>query len=271
MRNIKRGLQYTVLGLLAFIALYPLFFMFLTSFKNNADFYGNFWGLPSALRLKNYSYIASKVFTWLKNSAIYSGLNVVSVIIVTSLAGYAFARFDVKYKEIIFSALLILMMMPGILLVVPMYAMVSKLGGTNRIWALVLPWTSVEIPLGTMILRRFFESQPRDLFEAAKIDGANEFKIFTFIAFPLAKPAITTVAILDLLFTMNDVIWPLLVITKNDLKPVATGVIAFQGATGAITWGHVFAIYSLTSIPFIVIFAFLARSFVEAIISGAIK
>jgi len=166
---------------------------------------------------------------------------------------------------------MLLLMMPGILLLVPMYVIIAHWGGVNKIWGLVLPWTAVEIPMATMILRSFFDSIPKEMFEAAVIDGAGEFRIFRSIAVPLAKPAITTVIILDLLFTINDVLWPLLIISKGELKPISTGVIAFQGASGAITWGHVFAIYCLCSIPFLIIFAFLARNFVEAIVSGAIK
>lgn len=270
-RKIGKIFQYFILSLLALIALYPLFFMFMTSFKDNAEFYGNFWGLPSQLRWSNYKDVAPNVVIWLKNTAIYSGLNMLLVVIVSSCSAFAFARFRVKHKELIYSLFMILLMMPGILLLVPMYVNVSHWGGANKIWGLILPWTAVEIPLATMILRSFFESIPKELFESAVIDGAGEFKIFRSIAAPLAKPAITTVIILDLLFTMNDLLWPLLIISKGNLKPISTGVIAYQGAQGAITWGHVFAIYSLCSLPFLIIFAFLARNFVEAIVSGAIK
>jgi len=260
-----------LLSIFAVISLYPIFFIFITSFKNNTEFYGNFWGFPSKLRWSNYSQIAGNVLTWLKNSGIYSLLNVLLDLTIASLAAYAFVRYNFKYKEIVFYLIIGLLMMPGILLVVPMFVEVTKWHGINNIWALILPWTASDVPLGVIILRRFFQSEPIELFESAEIDGASEFRIFTQIAIPLAKPALTTVAILDILFTVNDFVWPMLIMTNNSDKPLAVGILQYTGATGSLTWGNIFAAYSLAMIPMIVVFALVARNFVNAITEGAIK
>ncbi|MCW1306194.1 MAG: carbohydrate ABC transporter permease [Candidatus Parvarchaeota archaeon] len=209
---------------------------------------------------------------WIKNSGIYSTLNVLLDLAVTSTAGWAFARYNFKFKEFIFYSIIIFMMIPGILLVVPMYVEVVNLNGINNIWALVLPWTAADAPIGILILRRFFQTQPLELFEAAKVDGASEFRVFFQIAIPLAKPALTTVAILDIIFTINDFIWPMLIMTKSSLQPLAVGMLSYSpGSGGSIGWGSVFAAYTLASIPMLIFFALFARQFVEAITEGAIK
>jgi len=273
---IKKRLSFiiviSILSIFAVITLYPLFFVFVSSFKNNAEFYSSFFGFPSKLRWNNYVQIASSVLTWLKNSGIYSSLNVLLDLTIASLAGYAFARFNFKYKEFFFMLVIMLMMMPGVLLVIPMYVEVVNWHGLNTIWALILPWTASDVPLGVFILRRFFQTQPMELFEAAKVDGASEFRIFTQIAIPLAAPALTIVAILDILFTLNDFLWPLLIMTKNSTEPLAVGMMNYSGSSGGvITWGNIFAAYALAMIPMIIVFALFARNFVNAITEGAIK
>jgi ABC-type glycerol-3-phosphate transport system permease component len=270
-RSIAIAVQVALLVAFAVIELYPLVFMFIASFKNNRDFYSNFWGLPSKLRWSNYAFVASDVVAWLRNTLIYSSVNVIVVLTVTSLSGYAFARFEFRFKGLMFSAILVLLMMPGILLVVPMYVMVSKWGLQDSIFSLVLPWTAVEIPIGTLILRRFFETQPLSLFEAGVLDGASELLLFRRIALPLATPALATMAILDVYFTANDLIWPLLVMKSNDRLPVAVGVLSYMGASGAVSWGDVFSVYTLASLPLILIFAFLGKSFADALTQGAIR
>ena len=273
---LKKKLSFIIitltLSVFAIMTLYPMFFVFVTSFKNNTEFYSNFFWFPSKLRWANYAQIAASVLTWLKNSGIYSTLNVLLDLAIASLAGYAFARFNFKYKELFFSLIIMLMMMPGVLLVVPMYVEVIDWHGINTMWALILPWTAADAPLGVFILRRFFQTQPMELFEAAKVDGASEFRIFTQIAIPLARPALTIVAILDILFTLNDFLWPLLIMTKRSTEPLAIGIMNYSASSGGvITWGNVFAAYALAMIPMIIVFVLFARNFVTAITAGAVK
>ncbi len=262
-----------VLSVLAIITLYPLFFTVLTSFKTNTEFYSNFWGLPARLLWSNYSLVFNTIIgIYAKNSLIYSVLALFLDLLVTSLAGYAFARYQIKYKELLFYLVLIFMMIPGILLLVPLYVEITSLHGLNSIWALVLPWTAGSIPIGTFILRRFFQSESVELFEAAKMDGASEFRIFFQIALPLARPALAIIAILNFLGTMNDFIWPMLIMTKPLDQPLAVGLLNYSGGSGGVlTWGNVFAAYVLAIIPMAIFFAIFARQFVEAITEGAIK
>ncbi len=272
-KKIKFIIITIILFVFAIMTVYPIIFVILTSFKNNTEFYSDFWGLPTRLLWSNYSLVFSTIIgIYAKNSLIYSGLNLLLDLSIASMAGYAFARYKIRYKELLFYLILVFMMVPGILLLVPMYVEVANLHGLNNIWGLILPWTASDLPLGTFILRRFFQTESIELFEAAKVDGASEFRIFFQIALPLAKPALTIVAILDVLFTMNDFLWPLLIMTKPATQPLAVGLLNYSGGSGGVlTWGNVFAAYVLAMIPLAILFAIFSRQFVEALTEGAIK
>ncbi|MCW1300673.1 MAG: carbohydrate ABC transporter permease [Candidatus Parvarchaeota archaeon] len=259
-----------VLGIFALISLYPLFFTFITSFKNNTEFYANFFGFPSKLRWDNYLPVIGSVLLWLKNSAIYSGITVILVLIVTSLAGYAFARFDFKMKNILFYLMLSTMMLPGILMLPALYIEIVKFNWNNTIWALIFPWTTGSIPADVFILRRFFASESVEVFEAAKIDGASELRILVSIALPLARPILSTIAILSILGTYNDLLWPLIVISKDSLMPVNTGILTLGGG-GVLTIGNTFAAYVIAILPMLIVFAFLAKQFVKALTEGIVR
>ncbi len=268
-KNAQIGINF-VLGIFAFIALYPMFFTFVTSFKNNSEFYANFWGLPSKLRWENYLPVFWSVLNWLKNSAIYSGTTVILVLIITSFAGYAFARFDFKMKNVLFYLMLSTMMLPGILMLPALYIEIVKFNWNNTIWALLFPWVTGSIPADVFILRRFFASEAVELFEAAKIDGASELRILFSIALPLAKPILSTIAILSILGTYNDLLWPLIVISKPSLMPVNTGILTLGGG-GVLTTGNTFAAYVLAILPMLVVFAFLAKQFVASLTEGIVR
>ncbi len=276
MKNIKKKIKNAqiginfVLGIFAFIALYPMFFTFVTSFKNNTEFYANFWGLPSKLRWEDYLPVFWSVLNWLKNSAIYSGTTVILVLIITSFAGYAFARFNFKMKNILFYLMLSTMMLPGILMLPALYIEIVKFNWNNTIWSLLFPWITGSIPADVFILRRFFASEAVELFEAAKIDGASELRILFSIALPLAKPILSTIAILSILGTYNDLLWPLIVISKPSLMPVNTGILTL-GSGGVLTTGNTFAAYVLAILPMLVVFAFLAKQFVASLTEGIVR
>ena len=124
-------------------------------------------------------------------------------------------------------------MIPGILLVIPMFSVIITLDWDDTLQGVVLPWVSVEIVFGTFLMRTFFETLPREYFEAARLDGANEFTLLIRIAVPLAIPAFSTLAILNLLFSWNDIIWPLVAIFDSERLPVSIGVLSFAGAIRA--------------------------------------
>lgn len=266
-RTIPNIPKYVGLLLLGFLTFYPLFFIIMTSFKSNQQFYLNFWTPTLPLHFENYIPVLELVGKYVLNSAFYSGCNMAIVVMISALAGYAFARYDFPGKEALFFSILALQMIPEVLLFIPLYSIMYTLKWMNQPQALLTHWSAQSVVIGTLILRTAFAAQPKEIFEAARLEGAREHTIFLKMAFPLALPALGTVAIVDLLFTWNDIMWPLLVISDKQLKPLSVGLLAFRGAFYA-SYGVLFAGYALASFPLIIVFAFMVKIFIRGLKGG---
>ena len=253
-----------VLSLLAAITWYPLFFMFATSFKTREQFFADYWWFSWPLDVANYVQVWPKVSVAILNSLQYSGGTLILVLLLSLLGGYAFGRFKFPGKNVLFLAILSLLMVPGILTVVALFVQVRNMGMLNNPFALILPWTAFEIVFGIYLMRLFFERLPKELFYAARIEGASELQVLIHVALPLALPGLGSVAILDLLFTWNDLIWPIVAISDQAKLPVTPAALNFRG-NNVVDYGQVFAAYVSISLPLIFIFSFFVRKFVRGI------
>lgn len=256
-----------VLLLLALLTYVPFVSVLINSFKDSRQFFTQFWLPTWPLHFENYSKVWPSISNNLINTATYAIPTVILVLAVSGLTGYAFARYRFWGREVIFFLMLVLIMLPGILLVIPMFVQIKDIGWINTIQSVVLPWTAVQIPFGMFLMRTFFETLPKEYFEAARLDGATELQLFYRIALPLATPAFSTLGILTLLFTWNDLIWPLIVIFDNSKYPISLGVLAFSGSLGT-DFGATFASYVLASVPLILVFIFTARRFMAGLQGG---
>lgn len=254
----------TVLSVLAIATWYPLIFMVSTSFKTPEQFFQNYWWFTFPFEWNNYAVVWPKVSQAILNSLRYSGLTLILVLFLSLLGGYAFGRFNFAFKNTLFLAILSLLMVPGIVTIVPLFVQVRSMGLLNSAAGLVFPWAGFEIVFGIYMMRLFFERLPRELFHAARIEGASETQVLIFVALPLALPGLGSLAILDLLFTWNDLIWPIVAIAEPSLQPVTPAAISFVG-NNVVNYGQVFAAYVSISLPLIVIFSFFVRKFVRGI------
>ena len=196
----------------------------------------------------------------------------VGVLLVASISGFIFARYDFPGREVLFFAILALLMIPGVLTLVPAFLLVKDLGLLNTYWALILPYIAGGQIFAIFILRSFIASLPEELFEATRLDGATTLQIFRFLVVPLSKPILVTIAIMNVLGTWNDYIWPLVTIPDSKLWTVSVGVVSFGSSfRGLESWGPMFAGFVLASIPLVVLFLFTMRHFIAGLTSGAIK
>jgi ABC-type glycerol-3-phosphate transport system permease component len=255
------------LAILALLTYIPFVSVVVNSFKDNAQFFTQFWLPTFPLHLDNYSKAWPIISQSILNSLIYSIPTVALVLVIAGLTGYAFARYRFWGREAIFMLMLILIMLPGILLVIPMFVEIKDLGWINTAQGIVFPWTAVQIPFGMFLMRTFFETLPREYFEAARLDGASELQLFYRIALPLATPAFSTLGILTLLFTWNDLIWPIITLLDSARYPISIGVLAFSGSFST-DFGVTFAGYVLASVPLILVFVFTARRFMAGLQGG---
>ena len=164
--------------------------------------------------------------------------------------------------------LIVLLMIPGILNLIPQYVLALNLGVVGSVWALVLFYIASRQVLEVYILRTFFLGVPKELFEAAQIDGASDVRQYWHIALPLSKSIIGTLAIMTTVFVWNDYIWPL--VAADNFKTVSIGL-AYLTKQHSTSWGPLMAGYAIASIPLLVLFTFTMRYFVEGIATGAIK
>lgn len=261
-----------VLGVLAVITFFPFVFLLISSFRSTVEFTHAFWGLPRVPELANYRDAWRVVSPYLFNSLVVSGVSMVGVLAIASVSSFVFARFRFPGREVLFMAILALLMIPSILTLIPAFLLVKQLNLINTYWALILPYIAGGQVFAIFILRSFIASLPEELFEASRLDGASTFQMFWHIALPLSKPMLITVAIMSVLTTWNDYIWPLVTIPSQDLWTISLGIVSFGSQYGGLErWGPMFAGYVIASIPLIVLFTLTMRYFIAGLTSGAIK
>lgn len=264
--------EHTILILMAAITFYPFIFLIITSLKDNAQFMHHFWSVTFPLHFSNYSVAWKEVGSYMLNSAIITGSTAVAVLCISTLSAYVFARYSFPGKELLFLAIISLLMIPGILTLIPLFLVVKKIGILNTRWALFFPYVAGGQIFAIFVLRSFFASLPEELFEAARIDGASETYCVIYILLPLSKPILVVIAIMNILGTWNDYIWPLVTLANDKLWTITLGLVSFESMyAGLELWGPLFAGYVIASIPLAVLFAFGMKYFVAGLTSGALK
>lgn len=269
--GIQQGTVAGVLAVLLALTLIPIILMVVFSLKDNGQIYGRFWSLPNPVRWENYAEGWVAMRRYIGNTLVYSLTSVIGVVFLSSLSGYVFARHKFPGKEALYLLILSLLMIPGILTLIPSFVLVRDLGLLNTPWALILPWTAGGQVFGILLCRTFFATLPQELFDSAKIDGASEIDLYARIALPLSWPIIVTLAIMHLVATYNDFIWPLLTISSPKLQVVTVGLTQFTSQYGITDWGPRMAAYVLAALPLVVLFTFGMRYYVQGLTSGALK
>jgi len=266
------ALLHFVLVLLGVFTFYPLIFTLFTSFKDNSQFYSTFWGPAFPLHWSNYLDAWRQLYPVLINTVFVGIVSAFGVVFLASLSAYVFARHRFPGSTVIFYAIIALLMIPGVLTLIPLFLLVKNLGLLNTYWVLILPYIAGGQAFAIFVLRSFIASQPEEIFESARIDGAGEFTIYQRIALPMAKPILGTLAILALLGTWNDYIWPSVTLRNPDLWTISLKLVSFSSQWASLQqYGPMFAGYVIASIPLLILFMFTMRLFIEGLASGAIK
>lgn len=278
------GIAFALTSLLL-LSLVPFATMLVMSLKSNAQIFAHFWELPSPPRWDFYTKATEALVGYILNTLIVALFTICGVLALSSLSGYAFARTRFPGREPLYYLIVALMMIPGVLTLIPTFALVKALefpaftlmGQTfgpfplmNTRLALILPYISGGQVLGIFLCRGFFQSLSEEMFEAARLDGASEFDMYRQIALPLSRPVLATVAITTTLSVYNDYIWPLIVISDNQIQTFSVGVTKFAGEFN-LDYGPTLAGYVLGSLPLLLLFAIGMRPFVQGITAGSIK
>ncbi|WP_217592094.1 carbohydrate ABC transporter permease [Cohnella sp. GbtcB17] len=275
--NIRQHLNFrqigiiAILALLVFLTLVPILFMMISSLKSNAQILGNFWGMPSPARWGNYAEAFRVVWRYIVNTVGYAVAGSVCVMLLSSVSGYLFAKKTFPGKEMLFLMMLAIMMIPGILTLIPSYVLYENMGLTNTPWAIIVSSAAGGQIFGTFLCRTYMAGLPGELFEAARIDGATERRVFLQIVVPLSLPILATLFIMQSVGVYNDYIWPLLTIRDSNLQVISVGLTLFTKQFGVTDLGTRFAAYAISSVPLLFIFSFGMKYYIQGMTQGALK
>lgn len=226
--------------------------------------------IPSHLTFDGYVKLfqQSDILLWLGNSIIVSGVGIAAHLVLCSLAGYGFARLKFAGRNMSFLLIVATIMIPTQLLMVPTYVMFATVGIIDTLLAAIVPWLASTF--GIFLMRQFFLSLPAELEEAAVLDGCSRFGTFWRIIFPLARPALATLAIFTLLGSWNDLVWPLIAINDPGSFTVQLGITNFQGARRT-DWSLLMASNVVATLPLILFFVFAQRQFIATMTFTGVK
>ncbi|MEQ6897802.1 carbohydrate ABC transporter permease [Microbacterium sp. KR10-403] len=257
----------TALLLFVVVSLAPYLFMLITSFKTNQQFAENFWQPVFPMHFENFAVAWDQVAPYLWNSIFVSAASIVAILVIASIAGFVLARYRFLGGGVIYGAVLVLMAVPSITSLIPLFVLMRQLGMLNTYLALVIPYTTGGIILGTILIRNFVQGIPQTIFDAARMDGASDLRMYRSIMLPLSLPVLGTIALMTVSSVWNDFFWPLLVISDNSLRTVSVGLQFFQGQN-ATAWGPLMAGYLIASLPLVILFTFLSKYFLAGVQGG---
>jgi multiple sugar transport system permease protein len=274
-RTKRRPLTHIGLIAFGFAMLYPLIWMLSSSFKQTADIFTEPGLIPSNPTLENYSdgwnALGEPFSTYLINSGIVVLGSIVGNLVACSLAAYAFARLEFKFKKVWFAVMLGSMMLPIHVVIVPQYIMFAQVDMINTFWPLLLPKLLATDGFFVFLMVQFIRGLPRDLDEAARIDGCGHWGIFFRIIMPLCVPALATTAIFTFIWTWNDFFSQLIFLTDPEMYTVPVALRTFVDATSQTPWGPVFAMSMVALGPIFGFFLAGQRYLVRGIATTGLK
>ena len=227
------------------------------------------WGFGNYRTLAHYQ---DGIGAYLVNSLIVSGLTVVLTLLVSLLGGYAFARFQFPGKNVLFLATLGILMVPYATLLIPLYVLLNTIGLQNSLLGLALVMTLFQLPFATFLMRISFEAVPRELDEAAKVDGAGPLRLLFHVLVPAVKPGLITVGLFAFLAAWNDFITPLVLISDTSKSPLPLAIANMrQQVMGVVDYGATEAGVVVLALPCVLLFLALQRHYVRGFMSGALK
>lgn len=274
-KGVKKALTYLLIILIVAIFLLPILWAFICSIKPEADIasYPPKW-IPDRVTWEHYQTMLTTFpfLQWTRNSVIISVLSTILVLFLTSTASYALARIEFIGKKIIYNVIILTLLLPIQAFMIPLYLLISSLGLRDSLASLVL--VAGANVTGVYILTNFFKTVPKELEEAAFIDGCSHYRIYWSILMPLSKASLSSVAILSFISSWNSFLWPLLALSTEKWKPLAVGVGNYVGSylnSLGFQYGTSLAAACMAILPTLIIYLLLQKNFIQGIANTGIK
>jgi len=265
-------IAYTFLIIMAIIFVMPMLFTIISSLKTKLDIFSDPFALPKNPQWSNYviAWKDANMSAYFINSVIQSGSTVILTSLISTMAAYALARFDFKLNNVLVLVFMLGMMVPMHTILVPVSYIIGLFNLKNNIFALVLVYVAFNLPFSIMVMITFMKGVNRSLEEAAIIDGANYFQIYSKIMIPLTLPAISTISIFNFMGAWNNILFPLLFINDKRLRPISLGLLNFNGERGS-EYGLMMAGIVITVAVPLAIYLLFQEKVESGLAAGAVK
>lgn len=275
MRRIWRRLPvWLLVAVVLIIVLYPQFWVVMGSFKTQTEFLSNpTWSLPEAFNLDNYvqAFTQGNVAVNYRNSILVTIPSVILIVFLGVAAGYALEIMIWKGRKATLLLILGGIMVPGQMILVPLFTVYFRIGITDTLWPMIITYTVMGIPLTTFLMAAYFRTLPREIFEAATMDGCGPLRSFFTIAMPLMRNAIITVALVQFFSIWNDLLIALTFTTSPSLATIQVGLLSLNDEYGSTQYGPLFAAISINIIVLLIVFVFLNKKIMAGLAAGSIK
>jgi raffinose/stachyose/melibiose transport system permease protein len=254
------------------VVMFPFGWMLVSTFKTNAEFLKSVWALPSHLEWSNYvsAWGSGALGTYAINSLIVTLASVFLIVLIATLSGYALGIFRLKWLEKFEVVLILAMTVPAYVSLVPIVETLRSFSLLDTRIGVILPTVAFNIPVSVFIMRSFFVTVPREIIEAAKMDGANELQVFGQVIMPLARPSMFTVAIVNVIWVWNDFLFPLVLINSPKLKTLPVGLKDFVGEH-VTNYPVMLAAIFIASLGAFLIYSIFQKQVISGLMGGAVK
>lgn len=271
-KKIGRVLCNLIFIIFSFTCVFPIVWIFYSSFKTQAEFMQSSVALPEALNLTNYIsvFTSTSMLKYMLNSARNTLLAVAVIIIIAFLAGYVLSRYKFRGRGAIYNYFIMGMLIPIHALLVPMYIQLNGVGLTNHWYTLLIPYIGFGLPISIMLIESYISSIPGELEEAAAIDGCSFTRTLFQIVFPLASPILATVAIIQFFAVWNEFTFALILVNDDSLRTVPVGLTMFKGAY-TVDYPRMMAGIMVTMLPVMILYFIFSKRIIEGMVAGAVK
>ena len=272
-KKLKSIPKFTILLLIAITQIFPLYWLITFSLKSNTEIFGeNVIGLPKVWRWGNYvtALSSSNLIRYFLNSVLYTVVTVAVAGVIAAMAAYAVSRMIWKMRNIVYGLFMIGIMIPAQAALLPLFQILDKLGLKGGYLGLMIPYIAGALPMSIMILVGFYRGIPREMEEAAYIDGCGIFKCFVQIILPMVKPAIATASIFTFLGTWNELMLANTFVDSDNYRTLPVGIMSLAGQYST-EWGLIGAGMVIATLPTIIIYFFLSKQVQESLVVGAVK
>jgi len=254
------------------LSLLPVYFMAVSAFKTKSEYIGNKWGLPATLNWNNFNtaLAGEKFFLRIANSTILTVGAVAVSLVIACLAAYAFARMEFPGKRTLFNLILALMVVPPVVMIVPLFVTMVRWKLVNTYQGAILIYVGLLLPFSIYLMTNFFQTIPREIVDAARIDGCSSLGVFWQIMLPLSAPAVITLIVVNALWVWNELLIALIILQKDELKTLMVGIATLR-SRNYIDIPATMAGLLIATIPIVVVYLFGQKYFIRGLTSGAVK